>query len=448
VVAETNSTNSIKLKLTDRAITSTLKQNPEITSIWDEEAPGLRLKKGYLWHFTRRVNGKQYDRKLGERSLMPIPEARKKASTLFLSLDGGVDPLKVRKQEEAKKVQVSVTFKEALEAMLVEGEQRDSTKNSYRQLLNKKSVFRNLADEALFSLDGETLKKLHRNQSKTSESQANKHARTVRALWNWSCKHYGVKLDNPADALGKGEQVSGQRGWNRPKRRKTTIQRHQLKPWFAAVHKLQSDEDTTTRRQALALEVMVLTGLRRDECLHMEWDWVSWPDLTVTVPDLQAKNGMPLELPIPDRVVELLRNQEGEHPRWVFPSATQDKPLYAATKAQEAIQEETGLWVCPNDCRRTFSTAGPAAGVPQQLVKGLMNHLTDAEVTAGYQVHGIDTLRESIQKIEDYIQTEAGLRDKSLDRTLAELLRTLTDDEKRKLIFELSAKQAEGRKHG
>jgi integrase len=411
-------TNSTKLKLTDRAIESLLKSHPDIESIWDTESVGLRLKKGKVWYFTKKIAGKVYDRKLGDRALVPIPDARKKASTLFLSLDAGVDPLVERRKEAAEELRVTVTVKDALTGMLKAGEQKAATKRSYQQLLSKKSVFRNLAEKPLFSISGDMVKRLHVEQNKTSQSQADKHARTLRALWNWACKTYSVKMENPADALAKKAQVSGEKGWNRQKRRKSVIQKHQLRPWFAKIHALQSDGDITTARQAVAMEIMVLTGLRRQECLRMQWDWVSWPDLSITIPDFDAKNGMPLELPISNRVAELLRAQEGQHPQWVFPSATQNTPLYAVKKAQEAVQAETGLWICPNDCRRTFSSAGPAAGVSQQLVKALMNHLTDAEVTAGYQVHGIDTLREAIQDIEDWLQVAAGLRDKSLDNTL------------------------------
>ncbi|HHP7612939.1 TPA: integrase, partial [Escherichia coli] len=71
----------------------------------------------------------------------------------------------------------------------------------------------------------------------------------------------------------------------------------------------------------------------------------------------------------------------------------------------------------------------------------LMNHRTmrSADVTQGYLHFGADELLEPASRIERAILENAGLVEskKSIDAQLLSVLESMSDEEKRKLIFSL-----------
>jgi integrase len=445
-VAEANST---KFKFTDAAIDRYRKKRPGDCQLRDISTPGLYLiirEQKQDWYLVKKINRKLFKRVLGPRSLMPIPVARAACSQLFLDLKAGIDPLQEKREDEAAEVRNSTTLTQALEQMLNGAQLADSTVKSYSRCTQKPGAFYRYRDTPLADITEEIVIECHKDKSTQSEAQANKDCRTLRLLWNWGKKPLRLAGSNPVSALNKKEKVAGRKGWNRNKRRKTAILRHQLTAWFETIRALQTSSDITISRQAKAMEVMILTGLRKNEVLRMRWDWVNWVDLTVTIPDVSSKNRQALTRPLTDRVQQLIKSMVGINDEWVFHSITKDVPLDGIIKVQNLLKDKTGIWTPPNDMRRSFASAAPAAGLSQHSIKSLMNHISNAEeVTAGYQVIDLDTMREESQKVENFILTEAGMLDRSLDVTLTDLISRMSDMEKRRLIFQLSDELTSGR---
>jgi hypothetical protein len=75
-------------------------------------------------------------------------------------------------------------------------------------------------------------------------------------------------------------------------------------------------------------------------------------------------------------------------------------------------------------------------------LKRLLNHASGnggGDVTEGYQITGPEALREYSQQTEDFILGKAGLLSSGgLDSQLQDLLSTLPEDEKRRLLFQLA----------
>jgi integrase len=444
---------STKFNFTDASLNRYIGKHPGDTNydLRDTTTSGLYLRvrgqqKKQSWYLIKRVEGTRYKRLLAPRSLMPLPEARAAAAQLFLDLKKGEDPLQEKRETEAEETRNSTTLTEALGQMLKGADLATSTVKSYRRCIGKTGAFYKYRDTPLASITDANVIECHKAKSRQSKTQANKDCRTLRAVWNWGKEPLHLAGSNPVEILNKGRKVSGRKGWNRNKRRKTSIQRHQLPAWFKTVAGLQLSSDTTVARQAMAMELMVLTGLRRREVLRMQWGWIDWPGLTVTIPDESSKNQEALVRPLTTRVQQLLKEMVGLHPVWVFPSMAKDTSLDSVRKAQDIVEKRAGVWTPPNDLRRTFASAAPAAGIAQHTIKALMNHLTDNEVTEGYQVADLDTLRETSQKVEDFIRTEAGMLDRSLEITLTDLISGMADDEKRRLIFQLSDERVRAQK--
>lgn len=94
-----------------------------------------------------------------------------------------------------------------------------------------------------------------------------------------------------------------------------------------------------------------------------------------------------------------------------------------------------------HDARRTFGTVAELVGVGNYILKRLMNHRTmrSADVTQGYLHFGADELLEPASRIERAILEHAGLVEskKSIDTQLLSVLESMSDSEKRALLFSI-----------
>jgi hypothetical protein len=94
----------------------------------------------------------------------------------------------------------------------------------------------------------------------------------------------------------------------------------------------------------------------------------------------------------------------------VFPGRTHVNPIKDLRALHETITTRTGLVATSHDLRRVFASAALREGVPQLVLKRLLNHLSGSrDVTAGYQISGLGDLRDASQLVEDHILGKAGL---------------------------------------
>lgn len=95
-----------------------------------------------------------------------------------------------------------------------------------------------------------------------------------------------------------------------------------------------------------------------------------------------------------------------------------------------------------HDGRRTFGTVAELVGVGNYILKRLLNHRTmrSADVTQGYLHFSADELMEPASRIERAILEHAGMIEtkKDINTQLMSALANLSEEEKRKLIFEIS----------
>lgn len=95
-----------------------------------------------------------------------------------------------------------------------------------------------------------------------------------------------------------------------------------------------------------------------------------------------------------------------------------------------------------HDGRRTFGTVAELVGVGNYILKRLLNHRTmrSADVTQGYLHFSADELLEPASRIERAILEHAGMSEniKDINTQLMAVLESLNEDQKRKLIFEIS----------
>ncbi|WP_417642198.1 tyrosine-type recombinase/integrase [Enterobacter kobei] len=287
-----------------------------------------------------------------------------------------------------------------------------------------------------------------------SNAQADLWARALRAVYRFAHDHYRADdgktlLPDPPTLV-----LSTKRQWHGTVRKTERIRTHEFARWLGAVATVREvaerARDDVAAAVCDAVEMAIFTGLRKSEILGLSWDRVNlggryfWIDTT--------KNGDPLELPITDTLLQLFRRRlkmaAGEH-GLVFPGAKGEIKEYrhiidrisAATVPvhnPDMVQPIPFKW---HDGRRTFGTVAELVGVGNYILKRLLNHRTmrSADVTQGYLHFGADELLEPATRIERAILEHAGLVEskKAIDAQLLSALGNLTDEDKRRLIFDL-----------
>jgi integrase len=145
------------------------------------------------------------------------------------------------------------------------------------------------------------------------------------------------------------------------------------------------------RRMALSLKLMLITGQRKVECLHLKYSEIDnsgwW-----TIPKEISKNGKPHRVFLSTRANEVITLAQKLLPKsdWVFPSPRTGKPFIGSSidhalrdiKAQEIIK----VAFTPHDLRRTASKIMASMGISLLTVSKILNR-SQAGITAKHFDH-------------------------------------------------------------
>lgn len=162
--------------------------------------------------------------------------------------------------------------------------------------------------------------------------------------------------------------------------------------------------------------LMILTGQRRTEIAHLEWEWISRVDSTIGLPATITKNKRQHTLPYGGLVSKLLDTLIMiDNAQYLFPAArshVRGKPTSVFNgwgKAKQDFDKKL-VGVKPytlHDLRRTFSTHMAALGVAQIVVEKLLNHISQGTQSPIAQVYNRHTylaeMREAVKVWEAYL---------------------------------------------
>ena len=440
----------------------------------DTVVNGLRVRVGVSgvksFCISRKRNGKFIRATLGRFPDLTIDNARAKALELLGDVaTTGKNPNVERRINE----KASVTLADALNTYIESRDERLSadTAKQYRSILQNysgdwmKQPIASISRERVetrhkavtdgsvwFGADKSTLRA---GVGTGSKAQADLWARVLRAICRFAHDHYRdsdgkTLLPDPPTMV-----LSTKRKWHGTVRKTERIRTNELGRWFSALSSVrdiaEQGRDDIAAAVCDAVEMAIFTGLRKSEILELSWDRVNlggryfWIDTT--------KNGDPLELPVTETLLKLFRRRakmKSADGLLVFPG---DKGVI---KEYRHIIERISAATVPepnpdllkpipfkwHDGRRTFGTVAELVGVGNYILKRLLNHRTmrSADVTQGYLHFSADELMEPATRIEQAILEHAGMVEskKSLDAKLLLALEGLSEEEKRRLIFDLS----------
>jgi len=353
-----------------------------------------------------KIEGQSRRMRLGDYPAMTIEQARKKARSLLNQIADGVNPITEKRADQARAVTLAEVFTDYCAARK---NLKPKTVYDYGRAL--KVAFADWHPRPLLAITKDMIARRHTQLGKDhGETYANFAMRTLRALFNFAIANYegpnghSIILDNPV------RRLSQTRAWYRAKRRDTVLRDSDLPAWFAAVRAL-ADEDPDGPGAVVAdyLHVLLLTGLRRSEAAALAWRDVDLSAKTLTVRD--TKNGEDHTLPLSDFLYDLLarrRARDGDGV-YVFPGPGKGGYLIEPRRGVGKVIAHSGVAFTLHDLRRTFATLADGLSLSHSTVKRLLNHKMDNDVTAGYIVPGLESLRVPMQHITDAFLTRGGV---------------------------------------
>jgi integrase len=158
------------------------------------------------------------------------------------------------------------------------------------------------------------------------------------------------------------------------------------------------------------VEMLVLTGQRREEVAQMVGDEIDFNSQTWTLPGSRTKNGKPHIVHLSEACIKLIK-RASRSGSYVF-SISGARPFQNFTNAKRVLDELSGVtgWRL-HDLRRTCVSGMARLGVPPHVADKILNHQsgTISGVAAVYQRHDFLAERKlALERWGQYIETLVG----------------------------------------
>lgn len=377
------------LRFTKRAVEAL--SHPEKGQVLyrDELLRGFGVRVGAqskVYYVEGQVAGRTRRVTIGRADAVPVDEARKRALGILSDMAAGVDP----NAEKRRAAQESLTLAQAFDRFFdTRSGLADSTRETYQRTVNlylkdwKRSPVTRISRQMV-------LKRHQRIAKEHGEVTANNVMRHLRSVYNVTAAAHDEFPPNPVSILTQA------RAWYPERRRRGAVSAQDLPAWWAAVM-----EEPDYARDFLL--IALFTGMRRNEIAALRWEQVNLEERELHIP--KTKNGDPLDLPLSDYLVTLLRKRKkhaGRSP-WVFPSSSKKGHIVETKKFTMRVTARSGVKFTLHDLRRTFITIAESLDIPHYALKRLLNHRLSGDVTAGYIVSQPERLRGPVQRISEQI---------------------------------------------
>lgn len=332
-------------------------------------------------------NGKNTRRvSLGRFPDVSVHAARELARQALTEIASGIDPT----EKKRKKKKQSMTLQEMFDEYI---ETKSLKPLSIKDYGKKIAVFTDWLNKPASNITREMVLSKHRELTKLGSTSRDNKLRVLRLVLNYGVAA-GVLSNNPVDALKEVKL------WKKPNRKKRIIKSEDLQAWYEAVIGLNNEQ------AKVYLLMLLYTGLRSNEALSLKWSNVDFTNHTLTVMD--TKNGSNHTVYIATKLKPWLRSLQGRtgHETFLFPGNSASGHMDIPRKPIAKVIETSGVEFSSHDCRRTFATIAEAVGTTETIIKRLLNHTMDNDVTTGYINTEAETLARATDKIGNYIHSK------------------------------------------
>ena len=383
--------------------------------LWDDDLAGFGVvafpsgTKSYVVQYRR--NGTSRRANLGKHGRLTPDEARSEAKKLLGAVETGLDPI-----ADKKAARGLITLTEAAKLYLeshVAPKKKVRTAAEYRRLLEQHLIPK-LGGRKLVDIKRPSVVALHLEISKEKPVTANRAMAVLSALWGWAAKQELVSAaENPARGLEK----------NREQGRERFLTQEEFERLGATIYEAETvgllmDIDTEnrkskhapklgTRRQPLdpfaaaAIRLLILTGARLREILHLTWSDVDLGRSILFLPD--SKTGKKVVY-LSAQAVEIIKSM----PRlagtdYVIAGGKAGCPRADLKRPWTAIRKAANLHdVRIHDWRHSFASIGVGDGMGLPLIGKLLGHKSQA-TTARYAHLDANPLKRAADEIGNRI---------------------------------------------
>ncbi|MBC3937230.1 tyrosine-type recombinase/integrase [Undibacterium sp. CY7W] len=344
----------------------------------------------WVLRYVSPITGKRRNAGLGSYPDVGIAQVGKAAAALREKLVQGIDPLE-EKATEAQKL-VIPTFHEAVITLHSELLPGWKNKKHGQQWINTLTQYA-IPKLGKFPLDqiqprhiADTLRPIWLSKAET----AGRLKQRLHATMAWSWAH-GFCSSNPVDVVDHllPQQPS-----------KAVRTQHQpAMPWKEIPAFVKAELHTEGRYDVTRpmLEFLILTAARSGEVRGMTWAEVDWVNAIWSIPPERMKAQLPHRVPLSERAVTILRNQQGRHEQLVFPSPRDQKELSDMTltsflRRVEAKSDTANRFATAHGFRSSFRDWCSEQGYSRDLAERSLAHTVQNKVEAAY--HRTDLLEQ------------------------------------------------------
>jgi integrase len=393
---------------------------------WDGYAPGLGLRvtaagsKSYI--FEAWLHGRSVRLTIGDLRTWTLGKAQDEATRLKALTDQGIDPRRLRAEQEA--AAETARLKDKSEAALVA-----QAWDAYLKHHAKRWGVRHLADHRNLSQAGGTKRKRgteltvagvlyplmkmrmadisagvlidwQARESATRANNARQGFELFRTFWRWAAsrpEYASVVNASAIDNKDVREEVP-----SRKSKKFDVLERAHLKPWFAAVIGLSNNIVSAY------LQALVLTGARREEMAELRWDDVDFKWHGLWIKDKMAEEGR--KIPLTPYLAGLLAELPRKN-KWVFssPAAADGRIAEPRIPHNRALSVAGLEHVTLHGLRRTFASLAEWVEMPTGVVAQIMGHAPNATAEKHYINRPLELLAVWHGKYEAWILEQAGI---------------------------------------
>ncbi|MCL6408118.1 DUF4102 domain-containing protein [Dickeya dadantii] len=180
------------------------------------------------------------------------------------------------------------------------------------------------------------------------------------------------------------------------------LQKEQLKNWFKSVRQLDNPVASAY------LQVLLLTGARREEIASLSWSDVDFRWSSMRIKDkIEGERIIPLT-PYVSGLLSTLSNSDVTKEDWVFRSNSKSGKIIEPRSAHNRALTRAELpHISLHGLRRSFGTLAEWVEVPTGIVAQIMGHKPSALAEKHYRRRPLDLLRKWHEKIEMWILEQA-----------------------------------------
>jgi integrase len=352
------------------------------------------------WILRYQFNKSRHDVGMGSFPAVSLKAARLAADTYRLELSQGIDP-RVRRSTAADNEEAVVTFRHEAERYI------STHRQSWKNIRHAQQWSHSLRDH-VYPLIGEL---------PIAAIETEHVLDVLTPIWN-KIPETAFRLRNrielvldaaKARKLRDGENPARWRGHldkllprqTRVKVPRSAMPAEQIGPF---VHRLDSLDSTAAR----ACELIIYSACRSSEVCDARWEEFDFAAGLWTIDARRMKAGKAHRVPLTTGALQVLEQQKGKHPIYVFPNArkTGSLPGNGIRRVMETLQADEYV---PHGFRSAFRTwAAEHTQFPREVCEMALAHSLEDKVEAAYNRGDLLDKRRQLMKVwDDFIQQSA-----------------------------------------